>query len=105
MATRGLGDWAPALAGVTMFLAWVPACAEMALAPIQVTPRVYYVQGLSGIASSANEGYNSNAGFVVTEQGVVVVDALGTPAPGAALLKAIRRVTPTPVKRVVVRHY
>ena len=70
-----------------------------------VTPRVYYVQGASGVASAANEGFNSNAGFVVTDEGVVVVDALGTPALGAALLEAIRKVTPKPVKRVILTHY
>ena len=73
--------------------------------PIQVTPRVYYVQGHPGIASAANEGYNSNAGFVVTEEGVVVIDALGTPALGNALLAAIRRVTPKPIRRVILTHY
>ena len=73
--------------------------------PIQVTPRVYYVQGQPGTASAANEGFNSNAGFVVTDEGVVVVDALGTPALGNALLQAIRKVTPKPVKRVIVTHY
>jgi glyoxylase-like metal-dependent hydrolase (beta-lactamase superfamily II) len=75
------------------------------VAPIQVTPRVYYVQGLAGIASSENEGFNSNAGFVVTDEGVVVVDALGTPALGDALLRAIRGVTTKPLKRVIVTHY
>jgi glyoxylase-like metal-dependent hydrolase (beta-lactamase superfamily II) len=73
--------------------------------PIQVTPRIYYVQGQPGIASSANEGFNSNAGFVITDEGVVVVDALGTPALGDALLKAIRAVTSKPVRRVIITHY
>jgi len=73
--------------------------------PIQVTPRVYYVQGKPGIASAENEGFNSNAGFVVTDAGVVVIDALGSPALGHALLEAIRSVTPQPVKRVILTHY
>ena len=73
--------------------------------PIEVTPRVYYVQGQAGAASAANEAYNSNAGFVVTDEGVVVIDALGTPALGEALLKAIRGVTPKPLRRVIVTHY
>lgn len=75
------------------------------LAPVEVKPGVYYVQGASGVASAKNEGFNSNAGFVVTSEGVVVVDALGTPALGEALLTAIRRVTREPVKRVIVTHY
>jgi glyoxylase-like metal-dependent hydrolase (beta-lactamase superfamily II) len=73
--------------------------------PIQISPRVYYVQGKAGIASAENEGYNSNAGFVVTDEGVVVIDALGTPTLGNELLKAIRTVTKHPVKRVIVTHY
>ena len=75
------------------------------LQPIAVTPRVYYVQGKPGLASAENEGFNSNAGFVVTDDGVVVVDALGTPALGDALVKAIRTVTVKPIRRVIVTHY
>ena len=75
------------------------------LTPLQVTPRVYYVQGKPGIASSENEGFNSNAGFVITDAGVVVVDALGTPALGGALLAAIRKITDKRVRRVIVTHY
>ena len=73
--------------------------------PIRVTDDVYYVQGLPGVASSANAGFNSNAGFVVTGEGVVVIDALGTPALGAALLGTIRGVTIQPVKRLILTHY
>ena len=40
--------------------------------PVQVSNHAYYVQGLPGVASAANEGFNSNAGFVVTGDGVVV---------------------------------
>ena len=69
------------------------------LSPIEVTPRVFYVQGQAGPANGANEGFNSNAGFVVTKEGVVVIDALGTPALGEALIRAIRTVTPAPIKR------
>jgi glyoxylase-like metal-dependent hydrolase (beta-lactamase superfamily II) len=75
------------------------------VSPIQISPRVYYVQGQPGLASSANEGYNSNAGFVVTDDGVVVIDSLGTPSLGNELLKAIRVVTKKPLKVVIVTHY
>ena len=87
-----------------LFIASLNALA-IDLQPIKVTDRVYYVQGKPGIASAENEGFNSNAGFVVTDGGVVVVDALGTVALGEALLKAIRSVTPKPIRRVVVTHY
>ncbi len=66
---------------------------------------VYYVIGLSGVPDSVNEGHTSNAGFVVTEAGVVVFDALGTPALGYRLLQRIREVTDKPIERIVVSHY
>jgi glyoxylase-like metal-dependent hydrolase (beta-lactamase superfamily II) len=66
---------------------------------------VYYVIGLSGVPGADNEGHTSNAGFVVTEGGVVVFDALGTPALGYRLLELIRTVTDKPIERVVVSHY
>ncbi len=66
---------------------------------------VYYVVGLSGVPGADNEGHTSNAGFVVTDEGVVVFDALGTPALGYRLLQRIREVTDKPIERIVVSHY
>ena len=48
----------------------------------KVSEHVYYVQGKAGIATD-NEGFISNAGFIVTGDGVVVFDTLGTPSLGA----------------------
>lgn len=66
---------------------------------------VYYTIGYSGVPDSVNAGHTSNAGFVVTDEGVVVFDALGTPALGWALLQAIRERTDQPVEYVVISHY
>jgi glyoxylase-like metal-dependent hydrolase (beta-lactamase superfamily II) len=66
---------------------------------------VYYVIGRSGVPGADNEGHTSNAGFVVTDDGVVVFDALGTPALGYRLLQRIREVTDQPVERIVISHY
>ena len=81
------------------------AVPDIELQPVKVSPHVYYFRGESGMASQANKGFMSNAGFVVTNDGVVVFDALATPALGEAMLKAIRRITPQPVKRVIISHY
>lgn len=78
---------------------------EARIVPVQVSAHAWYVQGLAGVASAANQGFNSNAGFVVTPEGVVVIDALGTVPLGRALLDAIRSVTDKPVRRVIVTHY
>lgn len=66
---------------------------------------VYYTVGYSGVPDSDNAGHTSNAGFVVTDEGVVVFDALGTPALGYALLQEIQKVTDQPVRHVVISHY
>jgi glyoxylase-like metal-dependent hydrolase (beta-lactamase superfamily II) len=86
-------------------LVWSAQPATVPVTPIQVSLHCYYVHGRSGEVSYANQGFNSNAGFVVTEAGVVVFDALGTPPLGAALLDAIHAVTDKPIKRVIVSHY
>lgn len=75
------------------------------LTAIAVSPHVYYFQGEAGMASTSNQGFMSNAGFVVTDDGVVVFDSLGSPALGAAMITAIRQITPVPIKRVIVSHY
>jgi glyoxylase-like metal-dependent hydrolase (beta-lactamase superfamily II) len=71
----------------------------------QVSPTAWYVEGLSAAGSPANQNYISNAAFVVTPQGVVVIDALGSPALAARLLAQIAKVTPQPVTHVIVTHY
>lgn len=72
---------------------------------IQVGAHSYYVQGLPGAASSANQGFMSNAGFVVTKDGVVVFDALASPPLAKKLVEVIRSITKQPIKRVIVSHY
>ena len=66
---------------------------------------IYYTLGSPSIPAHDNEGNTSNAGFVVTKDGVVVFDALGTPSLGWALLQAIRKVSDLPVRYNVVSHY
>ncbi len=66
---------------------------------------VYYIIGTSGVPGANNEGHTSNAGFVVTDEGVVVFDALGTPALGYRMIQQIREVTDKPIKKVVISHY
>jgi glyoxylase-like metal-dependent hydrolase (beta-lactamase superfamily II) len=46
-----------------------------------------------------------NAGFVVTTDGVVVIDALATPRQGEQLLRTIRRVTDRPIAWLVLTHH
>ncbi len=57
-----------------------------------------------GDTGRGSEG-RPNAGFVVTDSGVVVVDALASPRQGEDLLRAIRSVTEQPIKWVVLTHH
>ena len=70
-----------------------------------VVPGAWYVQGLPELGSSANQNFISNAGFVITTDGVVVIDALGSPVLAQRLLEQIRKFTPLPVTHVIVTHY
>ncbi|HQO54483.1 MAG TPA: MBL fold metallo-hydrolase, partial [Ottowia sp.] len=71
----------------------------------EAAPGCWYVEGLSALGSSANQNFISNAGFVVTSSGVVVIDALGSPALAERLLAEIRKVTAQKVTHVIVTHY
>lgn len=71
----------------------------------QVGPHSYYVEGLLEEASRANEGFIANAGFVITSEGVVVFDSLGSPALADQLIAEIRKRTDQPIRRVIISHY
>ena len=75
------------------------------LKPIQVAPHTYFVQGFAEMGSSANQNFISNAGFVVTPGGVVVMDTLGSPILAQKLIAEIRKVTNQKVVAVIVSHY
>ena len=83
----------------------VVAPQAVVMQPQQVSASAWYVQGLSALGSSANQNFISNAGFVVTPAGVVVIDALGSPALAERLLAEIRKITPLPVTHVILTHY
>jgi len=94
-----------AAASILLCLNPVMAATDIVLAPTRVSEHVYFFHGQSGMASASNKGFMSNAGFVVTDDSVIVFDALGTPALGEAMLAAIKKITPKPVRRVIVSHY
>lgn len=71
----------------------------------QVSPSAWYVQGVSALGSPANQNFISNAGFVVTPTGVVVIDALGSPALAERLTNEIKKITPLPITHVLITHY
>jgi len=109
----GAGRWRRAcaraaalgLAAVALHAAAQPRPDTVRMHAVQVAPGSYFVQGESALGSSANQNFISNAGFVVTDSSVVVIDALGSPPLGEQLLREIARITPKPVSHVLVTHY
>ncbi|MDB5870863.1 MAG: Cephalosporinase [Ramlibacter sp.] len=87
----------------------LPATAQsLAPSPMtarQVSPSAWYVQGESALGTPANRNFVSNAGFVVTPEGVVVIDALGSPQLARELIGEIRRLTGKAVTHVILTHY
>ena len=86
---------------------WLGMTAAHAQEPIytpkaqQVTGNVYAIVGPLGQRSEVNAGLNANYGFVVTAQGVALIDS-GASAHSAALIEqAVKAVTPQPIRWVL----
>ena len=96
---------------MTGLLCWVMAAmaqaanAQPAMQVKQVGPHSYYVEGLSALGSGDNQNFISNAGFVITPESVVVIDALGSPKLAERLTAEIRKLTPLPISNVILTHY
>ena len=75
--------------------------ADLVLQPQRVAPEVYVIVGDLGGQSYDNEGLNSNLGFVVGTDGVLVINAGPSVRVAHALHAAIQKITPKPIKWVV----
>lgn len=73
----------------------------LTLTPQVVAPGVYAFIGETGGRTYENEAMNANTGFVVTSDGVVVIDSGSTFQVGRKIHEAIRSVTQQPVRLVI----
>ena len=71
--------------------------AASAFDTVRVAEGVYALVGDLGQRSPANLGHNMTSGFIVTGEGVVVIDTGGSLANAQAIHAAIRKVTGAPV--------
>ncbi len=101
-----------AILGIFLTILFAAASAGQHYPPVSVQVRAeqiaahsYYIPGMAGAASTRNQGFMSNAGFVITPAGVVVFDTLGSPSLAREMVKRIQELTPLPIKRVIVSHY
>jgi glyoxylase-like metal-dependent hydrolase (beta-lactamase superfamily II) len=94
------------LATLLLALAAAPAGAGEVrdVAPVQVAPRTWVIHGPLGDPSPENQGFMNNPGFVVTNDGVVVIDPGSSLPAGRMVLRQIRKVTDKPVTHVLNTH-
>ena len=70
----------------------------------KIAPHTYVIHGPLGYPSAENQGFMNNPGFVITSDGVVVIDPGSSLQAGRMLLKQIRTVTKKPVTHVFNTH-
>jgi len=70
----------------------------------ELTGDTYLLYGNIDQVDEGNRGFMGNAGFVVTEEGVVAIDTLGTPELGARMIATIRTVTDKPISHLILTH-
>lgn len=66
-----------------------------------VADNVYAIVGPLGQRSADNDGLNANYGFIVTPEGVILIDSGASRLGAEKLAKAIRAVTDKPVRWVI----
>jgi len=71
----------------------------------RLSAHVYLVQGESALGSRENRNFISNAAILVGPEGVVLFDALGSPALARELVHTVRQLTDKPITTVIVSHY
>lgn len=70
----------------------------------EVAKGVYVIHGPLGLPSPENQGFMNNPVFIVTGQGVVVVDPGSSVQAGEMVLAQVRKVTDSPVVAVFNSH-
>jgi len=91
---------------VLFAFSWLNALSQEV--PVTLTPvskNAYYAEGISALGSPLNRNFISNAGVVVGPEGVIVIDALGSPTLANQLISEIRKITDKPIQFVIVTHY
>ena len=70
----------------------------------KIAPHTYVIHGPLGYPSAENQGFMNNPGFVITKDGIVVIDPGSSVQAGRMVLKQIRSVTKKPVTHVFNTH-
>jgi cyclase len=105
-AIMGLGRGLSA-ALVVLFLLMLPPAAQTPPDPPTTSPLVLKMVGPGVYAAINGPTINgdSNAGFIVGDDAVLVVDSFYDPNTAKLLLSEIRKITPKPIRYLVNTHY
>src|SRR3990167_1701858 len=109
MSSRRRFDGGNAMRWIVLLLSLTfgPAQAELnyELQPRQIADSAWRLQGSTDNFAQSNGGNIVNTGFIVTEQGVVVIDSGPSKRYGEAMRQAIARVTDKPVLQLLLTHH
>lgn len=84
---------------------WTVKGPDMPNVPItKVTDRCFYFLAEDPEPTPANQGFFSNPGFIVTSEGVMVIDTGGSVQIGEMLIRQIKTVTDKPVTKIINTH-
>src|SRR6201996_2733432 len=83
---------------------WAVICLFARPAAAQTPPPAFTLKEI-GPGVYAGIGGGSNAGVVIGDDAVLVVDSFGSPDTAKALLSEIRKITPKPIRYLVNTHY
>ncbi|MEZ5534302.1 MAG: MBL fold metallo-hydrolase [Thiolinea sp.] len=86
---------------ITLLLVSVQSRADDTLQLQEVTDKVYAIVGELNNRTPENRGNNATFGFVVTDEGVVLIDSGGTHGGAEAIVAVIKTVTEQPVVKVI----
>ena len=91
--------------GVALMAVPVVAALHYRLKPRKLTEDTYVIIGKTEDFTRANGGNIVNAAFIVTRDGVVVIDTGPSRLYGEQMRKAISAVTSNPINRVLITHH
>ena len=73
----------------------------LAFETVKVADDVYALVGDLGQRSEKNLGHNMTSGFIITKEGIVVIDSGGSIADAKAIHQAIQKISSKPIKWII----